>query len=83
MLQDPDSPERRVGLLSTPQPLPHRQRRLACLAALQGGQAGEQSSGERGAQVSAGAGHAEPENRNRVFTAEYARFLATADKPAG
>jgi hypothetical protein len=48
----------------------HQQRRLACLAALQGGQAGEQRSTEPGAQVSAGASHAERENRNRVLTAE-------------
>ena len=48
----------------------HQQRRLACLASLQGGQAGERRSAERGAQVSTGASHAEPANPSRVLTAE-------------
>lgn len=40
-----------------------RQRRLACLAALQGDQAGEQRSAEQGAQLSVGASHADPGNQ--------------------
>jgi len=62
-----DAPSRRPISQAPPA---HRQRRRACLAALQGGQAGEPRSAERGAHDITDASCDEPENRSRVLTAE-------------
>ena len=48
----------------------HQQRRRACLAALQGGQAGERRSAQRRAHALTGASHDEAPTRRRVLTTE-------------
>jgi len=62
------APWLRPGAANAPRPrqpyaTAHQRRRPACLAALQGGQAGEQRSAERRAHVHTGASHDEAQSR--------------------